>query len=490
MKSHLLQALFLQLQSSGLRYCLWKGRVDAEHLLMGDDDVDLLVAREDSQSLQKLLVALGFKLSQSGREKTFPGLIDYYGYDAELGTLIHIQLYHQLVCGERLVENLHLPIENALLESRVFDDHGIAFPQPAAELLVFILRKVFQNGDIFMRRRGAFKAFGNDVADELAFLLNFDHQQGVEIFAQQHLPMLDSQLVLRALELMHDASDSSSGVLSWLKVRNKIMSQLSDFQRRSFLAKKYEWVCRRLILISYRLRYKAKVARLPASGGRAIAIIGSDGTGKSTALAFIRQFLSVGFQTSAYHMGRPSPSLATRILSNLVRLATRLSSGRMRMPKPGQHQALFWPGYLLWLPMSLAVLIARDRYRTYKRIRRDVGMGKCVIIDRYPVKGIEWMDSPMIHRITGFEDKFKFLTAKERSYYERILPAEQTILLIVSPEIAAQRQILDGYDYVIERATRMHEAVPQLDESIEIIDTSCSLVEVQAQLAEKIWANI
>jgi thymidylate kinase len=497
MNSPLLKSLFSVLQQSGLAYCLWKGRVDLDNVLSGKDDVDMLVARKDSLCVQRHLLDLGFKLSQSGREKTFPGLIDYFGFDSAIGSIVHIQLYHQLICGERLVENLHLPIESALLETRIFD-RGVAVPDPAAELTVFLIRKVAQYGSVALLRPGALRRFRADVAAEVAFLQDLTSFDNVKTFVGELLPMLDPALLEIAASIMLvlperselGKSNQPAGVLAWLRMRSSLMSQLSVCQRRGFFSKRYEWLCRRVIVGGYHLKYRGNRVRYPASGGRAIAIIGSDGTGKTTAVNFSRTFLSAAFQTSTYHMGRPSPSISSRLASRMVRVATKLSGGRMRMPRPGQSTESHWPNFLIWLPMWLAVLVARDRYRTYRKIRRDVGQGKCVIIDRYPIPGIDWMDSPMIHRIPEAAGKYDYLSRKERSYYEKMLAAEQTILLIVSPEVAAQRQVSDGYDYVIERAEKMHAVVSSLDESIEVIDTGCSLAEVQKRLIEKIWSCI
>mgnify|MGYP000244429710 CR=1 FL=1 len=486
--SPLLKKLFSSFNSAGISYCLWKGRVDLGQVLVGNDDVDILVARKDSIAAYGVLLALDFKLSQSGRETSQPGLVDYFAYDPIVGLTLHIQVYHQLICGERLIENLHLPIEDVVLKNRVFDS-SVPFPAPAAELTVFIIRKIFQNGNIFLRKCHAFSIFREDVAAELEYLLSLTSFEEVEDFVSNEVPVLNFELLGSAIKIMQAEGDNVSSVFNWLKLRHKVMSQLRDFQRRGFINKNYEWVCRRLIILKYKIQHGSKITRLPASGGRAIAIVGSDGTGKSTAVNFLLKLLSPIFQTSSYHMGRPKPSMMTRLLSNAVRFLTKLSGGVMRMPKPGQEHDLHWPNALLWLPMLLSVSIARDRYITFRKIRRDVSSGKCVIIDRYPVQGIEWMDSPMIHRINGSEGRYCFLTRKEKFYYDHITIAEQTILLIVSPEVAAERQISDGYEYVIARAKKMHEAVSGLDDSIVVIDTSCSLKEVQARLIEEVWSR-
>lgn len=486
--SPLLGDLFSSLNKADVSYCLWKGRVDLEKVLAGQDDVDILVARKDSIAVQEILLTHGFKLCQSGRESSQPGLLDYFAFDSTLGSTLHIQLYHQLVCGERLIENLHLPIEDALLSDVVFDS-SVPFPSPAAELTVFLIRKIFQNGNIFLRRRAGFSIFKKDVESELDFLLSLTTLDDVNRFVEKTFPQLEFKFLNTAIERITARGYNFTDIIIWLRLRYIVMRKLSNFQRRGSLAKHYEWLCRRCIIFGYKIKHGKKIARQPASGGRAIAIVGSDGTGKSTAVNFLLESLSPVFQTSSYHMGRPEPSVLTRILSRFVRFATQLSGGVMRMPKPGQERDLHWPNALLWLPMLLSVSIARDRFSTYRKIRKDVSSGKCVIIDRYPVPGIEWMDSPMIHRITGSEGRYRALARKEKFYYDNIYAAEQTILLIVSPEIAAQRQISDGYEYVMSRAKKMHKAVSDLDDSITVIDTSCSLKEVQERLISEVWSR-
>ena len=89
----------------------------------------------------------------------------------------------------------------------------------------------------------------------------------------------------------------------------------------------------------------------------------------------------------------------------------------------------------------------------YEDMRRYIGSGGFVVCDRFPMPGLELMDSPRVKLIVNLNNKYyKKLSLLEESYYKKLTRLNITLMLVVSPEIAAVRQPTDGEKYVKARA--------------------------------------
>ena len=81
----------------------------------GENDLDLLVHRDDARRFLAVLSRLGFNraLAPGGREH--PGVAHFYGLDRDSGRLVHVHAHFQLVLGDDTTKNYRLPLEAAYL---------------------------------------------------------------------------------------------------------------------------------------------------------------------------------------------------------------------------------------------------------------------------------------------------------------------------------------------------------------------------------------
>src|SRR6478735_12328780 len=134
-----------ELRAKAVRFCHWKSNDMLARSLSGENDLDLLVHRDDARRFLAVLARLGFNraLAPGGREH--PGVAHYYGLDRESGRLVHVHAHFQLVLGDDTTKNYRLPIEAAYLAST---RHDAALPAPAVEfeLALFVVRKMLEHG--------------------------------------------------------------------------------------------------------------------------------------------------------------------------------------------------------------------------------------------------------------------------------------------------------------------------------------------------------
>jgi Thymidylate kinase len=229
-----------------------------------------------------------------------------------------------------------------------------------------------------------------------------------------------------------------------------------------------------------------------ANGGMLIAIIGGDGSGKTTTVNELRQKLSEEFHVIKFHMGKPSWSWITIVVRGMLKIGR--SIGLYPFVKEGSEPSLdtnspSFPGYP-WLIRE--VCTARDRYLDYKRARRFATNGGLVICDRFPLPQIKIMDGPQVERVTcGIKTNslIKFLAALEHHYYQQIMLPDLLIVLRVDPEICVQRKTDETSDSVRSRSQEIWN-LDWCETPAHIIDGSRSKSQVSSDLLNLVWSHL
>jgi thymidylate kinase len=474
------------LKMEKIDYCHWKSNAAIDRSASGDNDLDLLVSRSDAQRFTEILYRLGFKETQVINEEQLPGIRDYYGYDETATCLVHVHLHFQLVLGHDLTKNYHLPIERSYLASAV---QGELFRVPALEFefVIFVIRMVLKHStpDSILMRHGNLSA---SERYELEFFLSQNNLEKSSAVLEQHLPFIDRGL----FEACVKASQPGCSLLKRIQAGQKLQSKLRSCARRPQVADLFLKLWRRLEQpILYRLHLRSSKKRM-ASGGMLIAIIGGDGSGKTTAVNDLRQKLSEEFDVIKVHMGKPSWSWTTIIIRAILKLGRSL--GLYPFIKEGTEPSLdtnspSFPGYP-WLIRE--VCTARDRYLDYMRARRFAANGGLVICDRFPLPQIKIMDGPQVERVTcGIKTNglIKFLAAIEDRYYQQIMAPDLLIILRVDPEICVKRKTDETSDSVRSRGQEIWN-LNWCGTPAHLIDASHSKSQVSSDVLNLVWSNL
>src|SRR5881409_2945928 len=132
-----LRALFDSLRRAGVRYCHWKSNWRLRETLRGETDLDLLIHRGDISQFLSVVGALGYK---PGSREDHPSVCHYYGFDQESGNLFDLHVYYRVITGGT-IKGYHLPVEDMLLRGARPTEAGVYVSEPAAELVLFVIRK-------------------------------------------------------------------------------------------------------------------------------------------------------------------------------------------------------------------------------------------------------------------------------------------------------------------------------------------------------------
>lgn len=480
--------LVAALQDNGIKFCHWKSNIDLVEACEGKGDIDLLVSKSQYAEVTAILLKLGFKRLESNIDRQYPGLEDYIAYDRRADRFLHLQVHYQLVTGQSLIKNYHFSIEALMLDNlRPSEIQGLPIPNANLELLLHVCRTFIKLGPKTVFRPARFQRHKQSAAKELSFLMADGEQEPDRTLTALAMPNMPYPLLLKAIAAI--ANDFSAA--QWLLVRSQILAALALNKRRTPFAGYGAWVIRRFYLWSTSAITGKPPKRMPATGGFGIAIIGSDGAGKSTAINNLAKWLGSTMYVEVLHMGRPDAGLKTRVMSRLAKLVERISNQRYALPKPGRLKANQWPTLLAWVPINLYIGLAQDRLRCYARAKRVIGSGGIVICDRFPLPELSLMDSPQLASVIDPGNSFcKKYIKKEKGIYSQLARLDLTLLLKVSGEVAAQRQPGDGEDYVKARAKEVLKLAADPPPGIRIIDAERPVAEVEHAIREIVWATI
>jgi hypothetical protein len=182
--------------------------------------------------------------------------------------------------------------------------------------------------------------------------------------------------------------------------------------------------------------------RRAPGGGLVVALIGVDGSGKSTALRATRTWLNQEIDTMPIYFGTGDgrPSLALLPFKLLVPLFNRVHSSR---PKGSSHGAVTnrSPDLIYTVALALwASVLAWEKRSKLRRARRAADRGMVVIADRYPQDQIlSFNDGPLLPRLTWIPAWLRRF--EERSYaLARQSPPALLFKLQADPDLLAQRE--------------------------------------------------
>jgi thymidylate kinase len=475
-----------ELDANKIIYCHWKSNANLDRSASGENDLDLLISRSCVQQFSEILFRLGFKQAFDPPAMQMPGVLDYYGYDRAAQKFVHVHAHYQLIMGHDATKNYHLPIEGQYLES-IVQNRLFYVPVPEFEFIVLVIRLMIKHftWDVVFLGKGKLSTAERQ---ELAYLEERISQPGMSDLLKKTLPCIEESTFTKCVQSLTQKRSLRFRIQAGQELRRQLnanarRSQVSDIVLK--LWRRFEGAIRRRV-------FRSSGRKHLASGGLMIAIIGGDGSGKTTAINGLGKWLSEEFEIKKLHMGKPPWSLVTILIRSIVKIGRILHL--YPFVKEGSEYTIStltpsFPGYP-WLIRE--VCTARDRYLLYKKGRRFATNGGLVICDRFPLSAIKIMDGPQVERVTlgiktnGF---IKYLARLEEKYYKQILLPDLLITLRVDPEISVQRKTEETPDSVRSRAGEIWN-VDWSKTPAHIVDASKGKTEVLSALKALIWSYL
>jgi hypothetical protein len=417
------------LETSGILYCHWKSNEHLDAAVAGDTDLDILFEEAKHARVVELVRQAGFVPFRTVWFTRYPGIEDFIGIDNEKGKMVHIHAHFQLILGEKRVKSYHLPWEDDLLKTRIWDEKaGIYRSDPTLEILLLVireaikLRKTDRRPWKYTKYNRAAKS-GSD--REIAWLRERVSLKDLHSLAEKYC----GPQISRAIDQLYREGLSSSALAD---LRRLILPAFQQYRRYHRWHAAAIGVARESSFLLSRAVKKTVVPSLPIrriarSKGLIIAVLGADGSGKSTVSAEVARELSTKIDVMHLYMGSGNgPGSLMRWPVDVIRRAVRgLTANRIGIVKKtgrSQEETTKWklrkiPHYgfqTMW-----ALTLAREKRLKLKRAWRARQKGVFVICDRYPQTDIEgYNDGPLLGRLARSELWFlRLLGYWERSSY-------------------------------------------------------------------------
>ncbi|HOD72520.1 MAG TPA: hypothetical protein PKO27_15955 [Deltaproteobacteria bacterium] len=473
---------FTYLNDSQVLYCHWKSTIRLHKGLAGKTDLDLLVHRKDEQSFERALSTFGFKRIVSPAWKRYPGVEDYLGLDRTTAAFVHLHVHYNLVLGEKRLKVIHLDREDCVLQARRFIGM-IPVPRPEVELLLAIIRfhLKFEPEEIALNHlkrtlRPARTPYPQAVWEELVFLLGQTTPETFRTVLREIRIPLSEELIMDFLDKLRRSEVTTSEIRS---VRRHVMIRMRPFRTISparYRARKALVSLRTLPFVPA-LRNKKVLPR----AGRFIALVGADGSGKSTLVRDLESWLSWKLSVRTVYYGIPESTVNT-----FMRLIVRTASlAEKYLPwRPARHCFLHIARYVdawRW------IMVAWTRLHLSRSSLGSVSRGRVVIADRYPLALFNDMEQPMDGpRLQPQAANMPFLARLEKCMYDRIgLPDRIFVLKADFSVLRRRKDNLEERQH-LEKSRAVNSIGPT--ECIVPINVDRPYEDVLMDLKRAIWS--
>ena len=486
-----LEALFHVLTQHGVGCCHWKSNSHLAEAVRGETDLDLLVERSQADTFRRVALSLGFKAVRAAPGKQYPGVENLLGYDEETGRLVHLHVHYDLVLGQQHVKDYHLPIERQVLAS-VIDVDGIPIPAPRMELTILALRAVLK-----YRLRDALKdllairspGIPPSIRAEAEWLLNRTSPEEMRRTLDELGALIPADVVL---EIIGRLTSSRERGLRLLVLRERVRRALHPMLRIS-----RPRATGRYVAALWRKRTQAvgigtKRRMTLRDGGTTIGFIGSDGAGKTTVVAAIKDWLGWRLDVRSFYMGIPEPTGWRWLLKRVARFAraTHRGLGASWGEDTAVCRTLRAVGHL---SLGLRrVSEARSRVRRHRAAQRHAGRGAIVLFDRYPLPSVpvlgRSMDGPRLEQEIRppWSPAVARLVDRERRLYDRMTPPRRIVALKVSAAESLRRKPDHDPDGIAAKTEAIRTSVTDGTDLV-IIDADQDIDRVVPHVKARMW---
>lgn len=404
-------------------YCHWKSNQHLPEALSGETDLDILVDENKSEQCEILLSKLGFQKVISPPWAQYPYIHDWIGFDEQTGRACHVHLHYRLIIGEKYIKNLHLPLENWLLSTTRIQS-SVRVPQYEKELILLIIRSVLKTSVVSLLK-GILKPsniFPKNIREELNWLIDNSDLDNIPRLVQEMDLSIQPNFFKHYLN-KYTKNEISSAYI-W-HAKKELQSKLKKYKTTSAWKRKITYIPYTKVLNLFR---KKRKKHLPHDG-LYIAIVGCDGSGKTTLSLDLKRWLGWKIQTVHTYFGIPKTFPARPI-----HITYKLGFAGLRKVLPITTSLVVttenWIDAVWWL------YIARKRKRIHKRNIRLKKKGYIIIAERFPLREFWSMAHPMDGpRIKKSRNRLmNILHEKERSIYRSISLPDRLFILQASIE--------------------------------------------------------
>lgn len=493
--------VFKEFARESVVYCHWESNAELQEGLLGYKDLDVLVEKGCSRSLNNALIEAGFKRFQAVATNGFPAVEDYLGLDLETGMLCHLHLHHQIVMGEKHLKSYHLPWEQKVLATRVFDHkEKVYITDPNMEILLLLVSAALKlriRDRIFYFFRKNY--FSNAELSEFHWLQDRLDLDKVIANAEMLLPK-------KSIEPFKEIITTSQPTIHQItQFRKHTKPEMQLYRTYTAFGAGWRQYLRELVWIGRYINKKylhtaVPLKRVNVKGGLLVAVLGCDGAGKSTQIKEIQKWLSWKVDVLPVYFGSGDGSssllrwpmkLAAKLLRNRTGIRAEKYQNVSNHHEDDASERRSGSRLGLIAKVLWASALALEKRRKLRKANMARNRGMVVICDRYPQNQIMgFNDGPLLSGLLGHRSSILRAIARWEgrpySLAEDYSP-DIVIKLTITPDLAVERK----KDMCIEESWRRVEAINNLqygsETKVKVIDASKPLDEVLLEMKRCIW---
>lgn len=389
--------LVRELERQGVPYCHWKSNEHLEAGITGETDLDLLFSRQHKEATLAILHDCGFRCFIESWHSRYPSISSYISVNPANGNLLHVHAHFALVIGESGVKSFELPwSEDYIASSTIEPGHRIRVPAPEDEMLVLVIRAAIKNHFRKpLQKSSVVEKERNDFIREFEWLKErVKESDFVEVAKIRLGQQIDGPFM--------DIYRSDLSEQSLFRFYGSLDKKINSHRINSYAYSSYVRYTRRFyeifVKILQRLGVGVSFKHTAPDNGIIIALLGPDGSGKSTLIAGLSRALSKKIQTQTLYMGSgKGPSsvlrypliLASKLRKGGIRNGSRASKARTGPSKKSTLSDIY---EFLW-----AVTLAHEKKVKLRKAARARKNGIFVLADRYPQTSIVgYNDGPLL----------------------------------------------------------------------------------------------
>lgn len=476
------KVLLNALNHSGVRFVHWKSNIHLDDALAGNTDLDILVHPDDRDSFIIAVINTGFVKIISQPWASYPDVEDWLGMDIATTKFLHLHVHYQLVTGLKRVKHLYLPWGEQVLANCINHSSGWPMPNRTLETVVFFIR-IWAKMPVHERLRRN-PAVPGHVVEELQWLLST-----VEV---EEISSTMGQLNLRAEGLLENIKEIKQGDTRKIpSVSKALYNQTIRYYRLNWTAALllgffrftvYAW--RRLLEKYY---IPVVLRKRISAGGVMIAIVGSDGSGKSTLSRDLNSWLRYKLDSHILYLGSGDGdtgfifNFVKRIRVVVAKLFQTQDNPKKKISNINEEVSIFKKLYRI-----LYLLLLRRKVKLIKYASSMATNGSIILFDRYPqVEFYGINDGPKLQNGQCFEWAARYEMKLIREAVS--LGPDFVIKLLVEPGSALKRKP----DHDINEISRKCQIVNEIKfnnvHCIEI-DANRQYNEVLYDVRKNIWS--
>lgn len=490
-----IRTMLRMFEKHNIIYCHWKSNEHIEEALLGDTDLDILFLPEQRSELERVLSECGLKRFRATPLMQYNAIEDYIGFDVDTAKIWHLHTHYRMTFGEKHLKGYTVtPWGYTILDNRVKNEFGIYTSCVEDELILFFVRNAMK-----LRFRDTFRSISKEDILELEWILKRVDLDKLKVNLKMFLNSESSDEILK---LLHKKTTKKSQLKKLHKILCKELALYTGYT--SFMSRWYRTQREIYWFIGAVIRHcglstNKPYRRVSPSGGCVVAILGCDGAGKSTTIAYLAKEFSKKLDVKTVYLGSGdgSSSLIRKPMKYIAQKVGGKGLGKSveneyKMKSTSEEKIsikarLYSIAKIIW-----AYTLAIEKKSKLKEITKARNNGMLVLVDRYPQIEIQGCsDGPLLGRYHNDSNGLlRSVAEKELSIYKLAYdnPPDLTVKLMVPTEVAIQRKP----EMTKEEIERKKNAVMQMNISRKsiVVDTTVSKNESFGKVMAAIWKEI